>query len=226
MIRRTEQVPPHRSGGALPFETVVPCPLATGVATAALLATSSVASATPPEASGIRHHRWTSESSLRRADGRCPGVAEPCVQAMRPICSSRNARFRRLPTRCPRACADALPSSPARWWPSVTEWLTTPTTPCSPLPDGATLHGSANHRPMCDQIHACVLLVGPADCDRNPVWLALWSRQFFVDPASPGTGTPEVPFALSCRLMAFAIFGGTILIRRRRSSRAIISARP
>ncbi len=36
------------------------------------------------KASGIRHHPWTSESSLRRTDGRCLGVAEPCVQASDP----------------------------------------------------------------------------------------------------------------------------------------------
>jgi hypothetical protein len=94
------------------------------------------------------------------------------------------------------------------------------------LPDPDTLHQSPHHPPICDQTHACVLLVGPADCDRNPVWLALWSRPFLVDPASPGTGTPQVPFALVLPLMAIAIFGGTILIQRRRSSRAIISARP
>ena len=37
--------------------------------------------------------------------------------------------------------------------------------------------------------------------------------------SGPGTGTPEVPFALALPVAAFAVFGGSIALRRRRDTR-------
>ena len=97
--------------------------------------------------------------------------------------------------------------------------------PIYALPDVFRLHETHHHRPVCNLEHACVLLVG---WDIDDVGHAAWSPPFFVSPtpgdigAGPGTGTPEVPYVLVLPVIALGIFGGSVLLRRRRS----VSRRP
>ena len=93
--------------------------------------------------------------------------------------------------------------------------------PIYALPDAQTLHESKHHLPVCDLTHACVLIVGYDLDDRGH---RIWSAPFLVNPTpgdtgvDPGTGTPEVPYALALPVLAAAVIGGTLLIRRRRST--------
>ena len=97
--------------------------------------------------------------------------------------------------------------------------------PIYALPDVFTLHETHHHRPVCNLEHACVLLVG---WDIDDVDHEAWSPPFLVSPtagdigAGPGTGTPEVPYVLVLPVIALGIFGGSVLLRRRRS----VSRRP
>jgi hypothetical protein len=91
------------------------------------------------------------------------------------------------------------------------------------LPDLATLSESTSSGPSCNLSNECVLYVG-----ENPTNFSLphlWSLPFAVNPgngtdngADPGNGLPEVPFTLALPVLAVAIIGGTILVRRRRST--------
>ncbi len=91
------------------------------------------------------------------------------------------------------------------------------------LPDRHTLHETRHHRPICDLTHACVLIVG---YDLDDPGHRIWSAPFLVDPTpgdpgvDPGVGTPEVPFALALPVLGIAVIGGTVAIRRRRSTAA------
>ena len=93
--------------------------------------------------------------------------------------------------------------------------------PIYALPDAQTLHESKHHLPVCDLTHACVLIVGYDLDDRGH---RIWSAPFLVNPTpgdtgvDPGTGTPEVPYALVLPVLAATVIGGTLLIRRRRST--------
>jgi hypothetical protein len=85
------------------------------------------------------------------------------------------------------------------------------------LPVTTSSHRSFRHGPVCDSTHACVLVVrgsfGKSNCE-------LWSHPFFVGPAvaDPGNGTPEVPYVLVLPILAVTVFGGSMLLRRRRSA--------
>ncbi len=89
------------------------------------------------------------------------------------------------------------------------------------LPDKLTLHETKHHRPVCDLTHACVLVVG---YDLDDPGHRIWSAPFLVSSTAgtvgggPGTGTPEVPYALALPVLVVAIIGGTLLVRRRRST--------
>ncbi len=91
------------------------------------------------------------------------------------------------------------------------------------LPDSHTLHESDHHLPVCNLTHACVLIVG---YDLDDPGHRVWSAPFLVNPtpgdtgANPGNGTPEVPYALVLPVLAIVIFGGILVIRRRRSNAA------
>jgi len=98
--------------------------------------------------------------------------------------------------------------------------------PIYALPDAPTLHESTHHRPaVCDLTHACVLVIaggltdGDGDHDSDDAGGRVWSSPFFVDSAGtdPPPNTPEVPYVLALPLLAAAIIGGTVLVRRRRS---------
>jgi hypothetical protein len=97
--------------------------------------------------------------------------------------------------------------------------------PIYALPDAFTLHETHHHRPVCNLEHACVLLVG---WDIDDLGHEVWSLPFFAGPTAgdtgtgPGTGTPEVPYVLALPVIALGIFGGSVLLRRRRS----VSRRP
>jgi len=97
--------------------------------------------------------------------------------------------------------------------------------PIYALPDIFTLHETHHHRPVCNLVHACVLLVG---WDIDDAHHEVWSLPFFVSPEAgdtgtdPGSGTPEVPYVLVLPIVAVAMFGGSVLLRRRRS----VSRRP
>jgi hypothetical protein len=215
-------VPRHRRATHAGSRRSYLAPVLLGAATVTLLAPSSVASATPPRpvVSVI-----TDGPAGPLFDGQMVDVQVAPNHMFRPgtrlfieECQAPTSSHMFSPGLCDRSTVQSGPMVALRhgaaYYADYTVFA---------LPDVAILHHSPNHRPVCDQNHACVLLVGPAGCDRNPVWLAFWSRPFFVDPASPGTGTPEVPFVLVLPVLAMALFGGTVLVRRRRSSRATIS---
>jgi hypothetical protein len=84
-------------------------------------------------------------------------------------------------------------------------------------PGGPGGHQSFRNRITCDSTHPCVLVVGSAFGNWGH---QVWSRPFFVGPASvdPGTGTPEVPYVLVLPVLAIAVIGGYVLIRRRRAT--------
>lgn len=92
--------------------------------------------------------------------------------------------------------------------------------PIYALPDVFTLRESHHHRPVCNLQHACVLLIG---WDIDDAGHGVWTRPFFASPTAgdtgtgPGTGTPEVPYVLALPVIALGIFGGSVLLRRRRS---------
>jgi hypothetical protein len=99
--------------------------------------------------------------------------------------------------------------------------------PVYALPDALTLHEwaglheVAGDRPVCDLTHACVLVIsgGDGDRDSDDGGGSVWSDPFFIGPsvADPPSSTPEVPYVLALPLLAAAIVGGTVLVRRRRS---------
>ena len=97
--------------------------------------------------------------------------------------------------------------------------------PILALPDATLLGEKARHTPVCDLTHACILSVSRdrTDFDQPHVW----SLPFFVNPtpgdtgANPGNGLPEVPSVLALPLLAAGIFGGTMLVRRRRASHRV-----
>ena len=93
--------------------------------------------------------------------------------------------------------------------------------PILALPDATLLGEKPGHTPVCDLTHACILSVNEdqSDFDQPHVW----SLPFFVTPtsgdtgANPGNGLPEVPSVLALPIIAGAILGGTMLVRRGRS---------
>ncbi len=76
---------------------------------------------------------------------------------------------------------------------------------------------SARHRAVCDLTHTCRLIIG---WDLDDPGHRVWSAPFLVGPpgGDPGTSTPEVPDAMVLPLVAVAIFGGWVAIRRRMAS--------
>jgi hypothetical protein len=95
--------------------------------------------------------------------------------------------------------------------------------PIYALPVAFTRHESARHQPVCDLTHACVLVIsvgrhdGDGDSDGDDEGGMVWSLPFFVTPpgADPPPSTPEVPYVLALPLLATAIIGGSVLVRRR-----------
>jgi hypothetical protein len=92
------------------------------------------------------------------------------------------------------------------------------------LPNVSSLFESPSGQPVCNLANQCVLYIGDNQLDfTQPHY---WSQAFVVSPtagdtgANPGDGTPEVPWAVGLPLAAAGIVGGSVLLRRRRSSRA------
>lgn len=93
--------------------------------------------------------------------------------------------------------------------------------PIYALPDSIVLGESSHHKPVCDLTHACVVLVGQGRhrFDKPHVF----SLAFYVHPTpgdsgvDPGNGLPEVPSVLALPLIAVALLGGTVALRRRRN---------
>ena len=98
--------------------------------------------------------------------------------------------------------------------------------PLYALPDALALDESARHRPTCDLVHACVLVISggrdgnDGDHDGDDTGGSVWSLPFFVGPVAldPPPSAPEVPYVLALPVLAGGIFIGVILVRRRRSS--------
>ena len=97
--------------------------------------------------------------------------------------------------------------------------------PVYELPETSVPHEWADHPPMCDLTHACVLSIRPTragdgDRDSDDAGGGLWSLPFFVGPAAddPPPSTPEVPSVLALPVLAGGIFVRVVLLRRRRSS--------
>jgi hypothetical protein len=94
--------------------------------------------------------------------------------------------------------------------------------PIFALPDTTTLGERATGTPVCDLTHPCVLFIGRdrTDFDQPHVW----SFPFSVSPTAgdtggdPGNGLPEVPAVLALPVLALAIFGGFVWLRRRRAA--------
>ena len=93
------------------------------------------------------------------------------------------------------------------------------------LPDSISL-GEGSSGPQCGDTAAteCILYVGNNQGDFTKPHL--WSQPFFVAANSddggenPGDGTPEVPLAVILPVSAMGLLGVTVLIRRRRATRA------
>ena len=93
------------------------------------------------------------------------------------------------------------------------------------LPD-ANLGESPGGTPACDLSHECVLYIGQNQNDFTQPHF--FSQAFFVQPVAgdtgtpagtgttPGTPTPEAPFAIGLPLAAAAVLGGALFWRRRR----------
>ena len=124
----------------------------------------------------------------------------------------------RPPTSWRQCDAKTTQSTAARVGPHGT--VDYPGYPIYSLPDSILLGEGSRHKPVCDLTHACILFVGQDhhDFDRPHVW----SLPFYVHPtpgdsgADPGSGLPEVPSVLALPLIAAGIFGGVVLVRRRR----------
>ena len=93
------------------------------------------------------------------------------------------------------------------------------------LPDSISL-GEGSSGPQCGDTAAteCMLYIGNNQGDFTKPHL--WSQPFFVAAnaddggENPGDGTPEVPLAVILPVSAMGLLGVTVLIRRRRASRA------
>lgn len=97
------------------------------------------------------------------------------------------------------------------------------------LPDYHDLGETGSNSANCGlgAAHECVLYIGTGG--GSDVGMALphvFSQAYNVAPdatdsgtVNPGDGTPEVPLAVGLPLLAGGILGGTVLIRRRRTSR-------
>ena len=115
--------------------------------------------------------------------------------------------------------------------------LDVPSYPVYALPNATSLDESAGHRPICDLTHPCVLVIalnssahdGDHDGDDggdhhgDDSGQSVWSLPFLVGPAGgggtdPQPNTPEVPYVLALPLLAAGVIGGSVLVRRRRSS--------
>lgn len=96
------------------------------------------------------------------------------------------------------------------------------------LPDGPTFGESAGHLPVCGLYpNDCVLFIG----EESPFSGGLSAPHLFSAPfqvqsnsddggENPGDGTPEVPLAVALPLLAVAIGGGSLYLRRRRAHAA------
>jgi hypothetical protein len=106
------------------------------------------------------------------------------------------------------------------------------------LPDRYKLGETSSHGAVCGNTVAteCVLYIGNGGGSDTGLSLPhVFSQAFQVDPdatdsgtVNPGDGTgtltpppstPEVPLAVGLPVAAAAIFGGTVLVRRRRSAK-------
>src|ERR1700733_2556441 len=97
--------------------------------------------------------------------------------------------------------------------------------PVYALPDSVTF-GEGSTGPQCGDTAAteCILYIGNNQNDFTQP--PLWSQPFLIlangtdSGANPGDGTPEVPLAIILPVAAMGLIGGTVLIRRRRATRA------
>jgi hypothetical protein len=91
------------------------------------------------------------------------------------------------------------------------------------LPDTNLLE-SPSGTPVCNLTSPCVLYIGQ---DQNLASSPhIYSSVFYVDPGdgtddglNPGDGLPEVPLAVGLPLAAAGLFGGTVLVRRRKAKK-------
>jgi hypothetical protein len=104
------------------------------------------------------------------------------------------------------------------------------------LPDHLSL-GETPSGVACGDTAAteCILYVGVQQSDFTQPHV--WSQPFFITAnatdtgptpgdgsQNPGTGTPEVPFAILLPVAALGLIGGTVVIRRRRLARVSTDA--
>jgi hypothetical protein len=94
--------------------------------------------------------------------------------------------------------------------------------PIYALPDGN--FGEHNTPVVCNLSNPCVLEITQGVTSFTSPHF--FSAAFFVNPGDgtddgldPGTGTPETPFAVGLPLAALGVFGGALMIRRRRAAR-------
>jgi ABC-type phosphate transport system substrate-binding protein len=96
--------------------------------------------------------------------------------------------------------------------------------PIYALPDAPNLGETSSGGPQCDLANQCILYIGqnPNDFSQPHVW----SSAFFIKPTAgdagtnPGNGLPEVPFIIALPLLAGAVIGGVLILRRRRLLKA------
>jgi hypothetical protein len=88
------------------------------------------------------------------------------------------------------------------------------------LPNSAFFE--SNTLPVCDLSHECDLYVGQNQGDFSAPHF--FTEGFYVNPgdgqndgANPGDGLPEAPLAVGLPAAALAVFGGVLVIRRRKA---------
>jgi hypothetical protein len=94
------------------------------------------------------------------------------------------------------------------------------------IPSPALGENASNPTQCGTAANECILYIG-AD-QTQPSLPHVWSQGFQVaikdagetGTVSPGDGTPEVPLAVGLPLAAAGLFGGTVLVRRRRAAKA------
>ncbi len=94
------------------------------------------------------------------------------------------------------------------------------------LPDVTSLGESPTGSPVCGNTPATECVLGFFDNYNSFTSPYLLSQTFYINPttgdtgANPGDGTPEVPWALGLPLLASGIVAGSVLYRRRRTTRS------
>ena len=135
-------------------------------------------------------------------------------------CSAPNGVVPTLPSKC-----DGNTISANTILPNTDGSFTFDDYPVFALPDSVTF-GESPGGVTCGDTAAteCMLYIGNNQNDFTQPHL--WSQPFLIAANSddggenPGDGTPEVPLAVILPISAMGLLGATVLIRRRRASRA------